>query len=216
MSREPDFVRKKFAPLLDKTLKNALAYRIGKEFPRLGGPRILALCAEMILEIIHQHIRPRESVTHGQVLWMGTSINDPPSRAKRIADTKLVPVVLELSTPEDIEAILDRQPPKQRLLSKVIRLCDQAYRQGALLSNCDLAALLNLREDYIAEKWGIYFTQVTPRCSIAFHGGLSAKSGRIRSPLLHREGMPGVFGPASVAGWFSLSTMRGAEGVVGE
>jgi len=24
------------------------------------------------------------------------------------------------------------------------------------------------------------------------------------------------FGPASVAGWFSLSTMRGAEGVVGE
>ena len=151
MSREPDFVRKKFAPLLDKTLKNALAYRIGKEFPRLGGPRILALCAEMILEIIHQHIRPRESVTHGQVLWMGISINDPPSRAKRIADTKLVPVVLELSTPEDIEAILDRQPPKQRLLSKVIRLCDQAYRQGALLSNCDLAALLNLREDYIAE-----------------------------------------------------------------
>ena len=66
------------------------------------------------------------------------------------------------------------------------------------------------------EKWGIYFTQVTPRCSIAFHGGLSAKSDRIRSPLLHREGMPGVFGPASVAGWFSLSTMRGAEGVVGE
>lgn len=69
---------------------------------------------------------------------------------------------------------------------------------------------------YFLTKWGIYLTQVTPRCSIAFHGGLSAKSGRIRSPLLHREGMPGVFGPASVAGWFSLSTMRGAEGVVGE
>ena len=71
-------------------------------------------------------------------------------------------------------------------------------------------------EIVITDKWGIYLTQVTPRCSIAFHGGLSAKSDRIRSPLLHREGMPGVFGPASVAGWFSLSTMRGAEGVVGE
>jgi hypothetical protein len=151
MSREPDFVRKRFAPLLDKTLKNALAHRIGKEFPRLGGPRILALCAEMILEIIHKHIRPRESVTHGQVLWMGVSIHDPPSRAKRIADTDLVPVVLDLSTPDDIEAILDRQAAKQRLLSKAIRLCEQAYRQGALLSNCDLSELLNLREDSIAE-----------------------------------------------------------------
>ncbi len=80
----------------------------------MGGPRILALCAEMILEIIHKHIRPRESVTHGQVLWMGISINDPPSRAERIANTDLVPVVLDLSAPEDIEAILDRQAPKQR------------------------------------------------------------------------------------------------------
>lgn len=151
MSRKPDFVHKRFAPLREKTLKNALAHRIGKEFPRLGGPRILALCAEMILEIVGQHIRPRESLTHGQVLWMGVSVNDPPSRAKRTADTDLVPLVLDLSTPEDIEAILDHQRPKQRLLVKVLRLCQQAYQQGAVLSNCDLAELLNMREDLLAE-----------------------------------------------------------------
>src|SRR2546425_8532158 len=58
---EPDFVKKKFAPLLDKTLKNALAHKLGKEFPRLGGPRILNLCAEMILETTAQHMRSRES-----------------------------------------------------------------------------------------------------------------------------------------------------------
>jgi hypothetical protein len=28
-------------------------------------------------------------------------------------------------------------------------------------------------------KWGIYLTQVTPRCSMACCGGLPAKSGRI-------------------------------------
>jgi hypothetical protein len=28
-------------------------------------------------------------------------------------------------------------------------------------------------------KWGIYLTQVTPRCSMACRGGLSPKSGRI-------------------------------------
>ena len=61
--REPDFVRKKFAPLLDRGLQQALAQRLGKEFPRLGGPRILDLCAQMVLEVVEEQIRPRES--HG-------------------------------------------------------------------------------------------------------------------------------------------------------
>jgi len=39
-------------PLLAKTLENALAHRIAKEFPRIGGPRICKLCAEMIMEVV--------------------------------------------------------------------------------------------------------------------------------------------------------------------
>src|SRR2546426_10788869 len=98
MGSEPDFVKKKFAPLLDKTLKNALAHKLGKEFPRLGGPRILNLCAEMILETTAQHMRSRESLTHGQALWMAVSIDDPPARSKTIAQTDLIAVVLDIST----------------------------------------------------------------------------------------------------------------------
>jgi hypothetical protein len=43
MNPHPDFVRKKFTPMREKTLKNALAQRLRKEFPRLGGDRILQL-----------------------------------------------------------------------------------------------------------------------------------------------------------------------------
>ena len=64
----PDFVHKKFAPMRSKTLKNALAQRLRKEFPRIGGDRILNLCAEMILEVVDRHRRPRETVQHGQVM----------------------------------------------------------------------------------------------------------------------------------------------------
>lgn len=65
MGAKPDYVRKKFAPLLDKTLRNALAHRIGCEFPRIGGQRVLALCADMILEVVGEHLRAREHVAHG-------------------------------------------------------------------------------------------------------------------------------------------------------
>jgi hypothetical protein len=89
MSTKPDFVRKKFGPLRDKTLRKALAHRIAQEFPRIGGPRICQLCAEMILEVIFKHMRPQDHVAHGQILWMAVSLNDPPRHRQKIADTDL-------------------------------------------------------------------------------------------------------------------------------
>jgi hypothetical protein len=149
MGAKADYVRKKFAPLLDKTLKNALAYAISREFPRMGGERICQLCAEMILEVVQTHLRPREHLHQGQLLWMGVDVEDPPARGKTMAQTRLVPVVLDLHTEEDTRAILEGQSLAQRRLHKAIRWCRQAYEQGALLSNSDLSALLS------QESWNI-------------------------------------------------------------
>ena len=150
MSSKPDFIRKKFGPLREKTLRNALAHRIVKEFPRIGGPRICQLCADMILEVISKHMRSQEHVTHGQALWMAVSVNNPPAHRQRIADTDLVPVLLDLCTAEDVQQRIDRRPAPERLLHKVLRLCQQAHEQGGLLSNCDLAELLNTTDSEIA------------------------------------------------------------------
>ena len=150
MGSRLDYVRKKFGPLLAKTLRNAVSHVIHKEFPRIGGERICALCAEMILEVVERHVRPREHVRHGQALWMAVSVDDPPSRGKGIAQTDLVPVVLDISTPDDVQMRLERKSSAQRLLEKARRLCQQAYEQGGLLSNCDLAELLHARDEQIA------------------------------------------------------------------
>ena len=150
MSSQPDFIRKKFGPLRAKTLRNALAHRIVKEFPRIGGPRICQLCADMILEVISKHMRPKDHLVHGQTLWMAVSVHNPPAHRQRIADTELVPVLLDLSTAEDAQRRIERLPAPQRLLCKALRLCEQAYQQGGLLSNCDLAELLNTHDSRIA------------------------------------------------------------------
>jgi hypothetical protein len=151
MASQPNFIRKKYAPLQQKTLQNALAHRIAEEFPRIGGPRIRELCAAMVLEVVAQHVRPREHLCHGQVLWMAVSVNDPPRQRKRIADTDLVPVVLDLSTADDIDRRVERLPAKKRLLHKALRLCRQAHQQGGLLSNCDLSELLGHIDSEIAK-----------------------------------------------------------------
>jgi DNA-binding NarL/FixJ family response regulator len=150
MISKNDYLRKHFAPILNKSLKIALSHRIAKEFPRIGGERICDLCADLILEVVGQHMRTTESIQHGQCLWMGVSVDDPPARRKRIRDTDLVPVVLDISTPDDIQAILDRTAVSERMLNKSIRLCEQAHAQGALLSNADLSVILNRADSQIA------------------------------------------------------------------
>ena len=151
MGSKTDHLRAGLLPLQDKTLENALAHRIAKEFPRIGGPRIRRLCAEMILEVLRDHIRPADYVKHGQVLWTAVSRDDPPAWRQRIADTDLVPVILDVSTPEDIHARLDRVPGPRRKLQKALRLCHQAYEQGGLLSNFDLSELLNLSDSRVGQ-----------------------------------------------------------------
>jgi len=149
MGSKTDHLREGLAPLKDKTLENALAYRIKTGFPRIGEPRIRKLCAEMILEVVASHIRSSEAVRHGQVLWTAISRDDPPAWRRRIAETDMVVVILDLSTPDDIDARLDRTPLPQRKLQKAIRLCQQAYEQGGLLSNFDLSEVLNVSDSAI-------------------------------------------------------------------
>jgi hypothetical protein len=150
MSKEPDIIRKKYGPLCAKTLRNALAHRIATAFPRIGGKRIYDLCADMLLDVVFKHLRPKDHIKHGQALWMAISVNDPPRLRQRIADTELVPVLLDVSTPEDVQRRIDRLPVPQRLLQKALRLCKQAYEQGGLLSNCDIAELLSTHDTEIS------------------------------------------------------------------
>ncbi len=80
MNNQTDFLRNKFGPLKARSLKNAIANQITTEFPRIGGPRICSLCADLIMEVVEKHMRSRDHITHGQTLWAAIDINDPPKR----------------------------------------------------------------------------------------------------------------------------------------
>ena len=192
MVRKVDYVKKRFGPLQGKTLKNALAHAIGEGFPRIGGVRIRALCADMVLEVLQAHLRPRDHLSHGQVLWLGVDVDDPPARGKRLVDTHLIPLVLDLSTSEDVQARLDRRPPGVRLQAKAIRLCEQAYAQGALLSNCDLAELLNTNDAYVAQQLAAYEREhgkVVPRRATLHDVGTGLTHKQIIVRKRYRDGL---------------------------
>jgi len=150
MGSAADYVRKKFGPLREKTLQTVIAQLIAEQFPRIGGPRIQALCAEMILQRIAEVIRARDQLTHGQILWLAVDRDHRPKHRQRIRDTRLVPVILDLSTSQDVDQRIARCSVAERLTAKAVRLCQQAYEQSGLLSNCDLAELLSLDDSRVS------------------------------------------------------------------
>jgi len=191
MSTAPDYVAKKFAPQLRRTVEAALAARIAQEFPRIGGTRIVHLCAQMLLEVVDAYHYRLDTLHHGQVLWTAISRDSPPAPRQATTAAHLRPVVLDLATSEDIDALLDRQPAQERLRQRLVRLCQQAYEQGALLSNCDLALLLHASESRIAHVLAAHerTTQTAvPRRGTQQDVGTTLTHKRIICLLHYREG----------------------------
>jgi Protein of unknown function (DUF1670) len=134
-----------------KTFKSALCYLLHTEFPGIFGPTISRLFADKIDELYERFHPARSRFQSGQVLWTGVAIDDPPSRNKRIEDTRLVPIVLDLVAAQDIHEAQDKVLRSRTRLAKIIRLFRQAYEQGAVLGHADVSLLLNMHISIISK-----------------------------------------------------------------
>ena len=85
----------------------------------------------------------------GQVLWTGVAANARPTREKRIEDTELIPVVLDLVTPEDITQYKSGRHWQVRR-ARIVRLFRQAYEQGAVLSQADVSLLTHIHSNTVS------------------------------------------------------------------
>jgi hypothetical protein len=127
-----------------KTFKSAVCHLLHTEFPGVFGPTISRLFADKIDELYDRFHPPRSRLSAGQVLWTGVAIDDPPTRNKRIEDTRLVPVVLDLVTAQDIDDAKVPRARTQTRLAKINRLFRQAHEQGAVLGHADVSLLLHM------------------------------------------------------------------------
>lgn len=150
MNKSTNYVAKHYSPQKARGLEAALTQRLAEEFPRLGGPRMLKLCSELIMEVIDTHIVTSDRVGHGQVLWSAIDLHDPPYRKQTAATTRMKPVILNLFHPDELDMILDRTHTWSEIVrNRMVRLCSEAHRQGGLLSGVDLSLLLGMADSRV-------------------------------------------------------------------
>ena len=132
---------------IKQMLKQELGYQ--------GKPKILELLAEEI-EIITKECYEND-IGVGQIKVIVPSIEDKPSWAQTIEDTKLVTVTLTLMAEEDTDALKSNERTGIIMQRKLMRIAKEAIKQGGVLSSSVAAGLLGIKQTTISKYVREYY-----------------------------------------------------------
>jgi hypothetical protein len=127
-----------------KSLKHILLDRFLNHYGYDKGAVTASAIIDDLLALIEQYYRYRDNsfLKQGQLVWHAVPVDEYPKKGKSMAQTKLTPVVLDMITDDDSEGLQIPVGSHELKLKKIERWTLQAYDQGALLSQLDLAVLL--------------------------------------------------------------------------
>lgn len=140
MSRHTDR-QKTFSPLRDKTLSSVLRHLFVTEFGYEKKVIFAEAMIERILETIEAFVKPASLLEPGQLLWMAV-VNDGRKHARKsMKEICQVPVILDLVTDDELQALANGEEYRLVRRRRHARLLEQAFAQGGVLAQSDLAAI---------------------------------------------------------------------------
>ena len=161
---------KKFRRINDKSLRQLLIHRFLNDYGYDKGEVTATAIVDDILKTVEDYFvitlpleklatgdsLPEERyLSYGHLVWMAVPIDEYPRRGKSIVKTRMKPIILTYLAAEDIESFRNGFTSRQLRINRLVRWCHQAYDQGALLTQLDLAVLLNVCDqvvnDYVNE-----------------------------------------------------------------
>ena len=165
---------KKFRRINDKSLRQHLIHKFLNSYGYDKGEVTAQAIVDDILKTIEHYFvvrKPLEQMAqgktppdefsderylrYGQLVWMAVPVDEFPGRGKSIVKTRMKPVILTYLASEDMESIQHGFSSRKLRINRMVRWCEEAYDQGALLTQLDLAVLLNVCDavvsDYVNE-----------------------------------------------------------------
>lgn len=150
MSHKRTHRERNFSPLRDKTLANVLRHLFATEFGYENKIIFAEAMIERILETIDAFVKPASLLEPGQMLWMAVVNDGSKHTFKAMKETPQVPVILDLVTDEDLQALADGEDLLALRRRRHARLLNQAYDQGGALAHTDLSVITLSSEDQVA------------------------------------------------------------------
>jgi len=142
--------RKPYRSLRDKTFDNVLTTLFRTEFGFLGGPAVIKLMVDRILELAEEYYPKKERLRFGQLLWFAVDKGESKAQRRGMKSMRLRPVILSLVTPADISDYANGVTHKEIEKKAVIRLIRECYDQGGVLAAHDVAIILHRNREMIS------------------------------------------------------------------
>lgn len=148
---------KKFRRLSDKSLEQLLLHRFLNNYGYDRGEITAKAIINDILLLVNDYFLVSSiddnlhHVNYGQIVWMAVPVDEFPKRAKPIAATRLKPVVLSFVNDQDFSHIAHGFDSKALRKNRLKRWTDEAFDQGALLTQLDLAVLLGITDAVVSQ-----------------------------------------------------------------
>lgn len=148
---------KRLRRLEAKSLRQLLLYRFLNHYGYDKGEITASAIIDDILKLIEDYFlvstldHDLHHIHYGQLVWMAVPTNEYPKRGKTLSETRMKPVVLSFVTDDDIAHIAHGFDSKTLRKKRLQRWLDEAFDQGALLTQLDLAALLGVCDAVVSQ-----------------------------------------------------------------
>jgi hypothetical protein len=154
MSHQRTHRERNFSPLRDKTLNNVLRHLFVTEFGYENKVIFAEAMIERILETIDAFVEPVSLLKPGQMLWMAVSDDGRKHAGQPMKELPQVPIVLDLVTDEDLQALADGEEFLVIRRRRHARLLDQTKEQDGALAYTDLSAITLTSEKQVGNDVG--------------------------------------------------------------
>jgi hypothetical protein len=155
-----------YGPQFYKTFEGALEAFLSQECPQIGGFRTRQVLTSNINTMVRQYFPETSHLGQGQTPWVTVHKDAKGAYGKRIQDTKLTNVVLDLVRPQDIIDRANGAKLQRIKIEAVARLCKQAYEQDGCMTNAEMAILLKISNSTVGKyikTWEEETREVLPR-----------------------------------------------------
>ena len=140
-----------YGRLQEKTLKNSLILHLMENYGYQSKPKVAEALIIDLLSIQAESSKDALELKPGQMVWPAVLKTEKHGNGKTLAKTKSKQVILSVVADSDI---LDyrRGIKTSRILAKrIARIVNEAYHQGGVLSQADIALIFNLSQARISQ-----------------------------------------------------------------
>jgi hypothetical protein len=142
-----------------KSVGSAIKTLIQAEYKFLGGERIQDMLVHDVMNIYEKYHHDPWTLSVGQIMWFAVAIDEKPGPAKTLSNTRIVPVILSVVHEEDQKLRENGYAPKEIRKTRIVRILKEAYNQGGVLSQGDVAIITGISAGVISKEIREYQTE---------------------------------------------------------